>query len=30
MMAGPGEASPRPFRLLGRLADSLDYYDGES
>jgi len=26
----PGEASPRPFRLFGRLADSLDYYDGEA
>ena len=30
MMAGPGESQPRPFRLMGRLADSLDYYDGES
>jgi len=26
----PGETSTRPFRLMGRLADSLDYYDGES
>ena len=25
-----GEASPRPFRLFTRPADSLDYYDGES
>ena len=30
MMAAPGEASPRPFRHMARLADSLDYYDGES
>jgi uncharacterized cupin superfamily protein len=29
MTTTPGEASPRPFRLMGRLADSLDYYDGE-
>jgi hypothetical protein len=29
-MAGPGESQPRPFRLMGRLEDSLDYYDGES
>jgi len=26
----PGESEPRPFRLMGRLADSLDYFDGES
>ena len=30
MATPPGETSPRPFRLLSRLADSLDYYDGES
>ncbi len=30
MATTPGETSPRPFRLMGRLADSLDYYDGES
>ncbi len=30
MVTPPGEASPRPFRLMGRLAQSLDYYDGES
>ena len=30
MATAPGESSPRPFRLMGRLADSLDYYDGES
>jgi uncharacterized cupin superfamily protein len=30
MMSGPGEVGARPFRLMGRLADSLDYYDGES
>jgi len=30
MMSGPGEAAARPVRLMGRLADSLDYYDGES
>lgn len=30
-MATPaGETSPRPFRLMGRLANSLDYYDGET
>ncbi len=26
----PGEASPRPFRLFGRPADSLDYYHREA
>jgi uncharacterized cupin superfamily protein len=30
MMAGPGEAAARPFRLFSRIAQSLDYYDGES
>ena len=30
MATPPGETSPRPFRLMGRLASSLDYYDGES
>ena len=30
MMAGPGDSQPRPVRLMGRLADSLDYYDGET
>jgi hypothetical protein len=29
MVAAPGEA-PRQVRLMGRLADSLDYYDGET
>jgi uncharacterized cupin superfamily protein len=30
MMAGPGDAAPRQVRLMGRLAESLDYYDGET
>jgi uncharacterized cupin superfamily protein len=30
MMSGSGEAAARPVRLIGRLSDSLDYYDGES
>ena len=30
MMAGPGDSQPRPVRFMGRLAESLDYYDGES
>jgi len=30
MTTEPGEAAARPFRLMSRLADSLDYYDGES
>jgi len=29
MAAGSGKAPLRPVRLMGRLADSLDYYDGE-
>jgi len=30
LATAPGESEPRPFRLMGRLADTLDYFDGES
>jgi uncharacterized cupin superfamily protein len=30
MTTAPADSQPKPFRLMGRLADSLDYYDGES